>query len=77
MLTHFITTNAVTISTILLLVVYIFIALEKIPKATIALIGAGITILLGLVSQDKTLHDTLNPYYFINYIDFNVIFLLV
>ena len=77
MLTHFIITNAVTISTILLLVVYIFIALEKIPKATIALIGAGITILLGLVSQDKTLHDALNPYYFINYIDFNVIFLLV
>ena len=73
----FISVNAVTISSLILLVAYIFIALEKIPKVTIALIGAGLTILLGLVSQSKTINDTLNPHYFANFIDFNVIFLLV
>ena len=73
----FISANAVTISGLILLIAYIFIALEKIPKVTVALIGAGITLLLGLVSQSKTLDGTLNPHYFINFIDFNVIFLLV
>ena len=73
----FISTNAVTISGLILLIAYIFIALEKIPKVTIALIGAGLTILLGLVSQSKTVGDVLNPHYFANFIDFNVIFLLV
>lgn len=73
----FISANAVTISGLILLIAYIFIALEKIPKVTIALIGAGLTILLGLVSQSKELNGTLNPHYFANFIDFNVIFLLV
>ena len=73
----FISSHAVTISGLILLVAYIFIALEKIPKVTVALIGAGLTILLGLVSQNKVVHDTLNPYYFANFVDFNVIFLLV
>ena len=73
----FISANAVTISGLILLIAYIFIALEKIPKVTIALIGAGLTILLGLVSQNRTIGDALNPHYFVNFIDFNVIFLLV
>ena len=73
----FISANAVTISGLILLIAYIFIALEKIPKVTIALIGAGLTILLGLVSQSKELNGALNPHYFANFIDFNVIFLLV
>ena len=73
----FISANAVTISGLILLIAYIFIALEKIPKVTIALIGAGLTIVLGLVSQNKTIGDALNPHYFANFIDFNVIFLLV
>ncbi|MBQ7764927.1 ArsB/NhaD family transporter [bacterium] len=73
----FISANAVTISGLILLVAYIFIALEKIPKVTIALIGAGLTILLGLVSQSKMIGENLNPHYFANFIDFNVIFLLV
>ena len=54
-----------------------FIATEKIPKVTIALLGAGITIFLGLVSQTRVLDGVLNPTYFVQYIDFNVIFLLV
>ena len=69
--------NAVMISGLILLIAYIFIALEKIPKVTIALIGAGLTIVLGLVSQNKTIGEALNPHYFANFIDFNVIFLLV
>ena len=77
MLTEFISTHAVAISAMLLIVSYIFIATEKIPKVTIALLGAGITIILGLVSQSKMLGDNINPHYFANFIDFNVIFLLV
>jgi Na+/H+ antiporter NhaD/arsenite permease-like protein len=61
----------------LLVLFIIFIALEKIPKVTIALFGAAITIILGLVSQNKMVGNIVNPHYFINFIDFNVIFLLV
>ncbi len=42
---------------------------------TIALLGASITLFLGLLSADKSAGDT--AHYFINYIDFNVIFLLI
>ena len=77
MLANFISENSVVISATLLVISYIFIALEKIPKVTIALLGAGITLLLGLVSQNKIAGDALNPHYFVNFIDFNVIFLLV
>ena len=72
-----ISSNAVIISGLILLIAYIFIALEKIPKVTVALIGAGLTILLGLVSQSKMIGENLNVHYFANFIDFNVIFLLV
>ena len=77
MITSFISENSVLISASLLIISYIFIALEKIPKVTIALLGAGITLLLGLVSQHKMIGESLNPHYFVNFIDFNVIFLLV
>ena len=77
MITSFISQNCVAISATLLIISYVFIALEKIPKVTIALLGAGITLLLGLVSQNKMTGETLNPHYFVNFIDFNVIFLLV
>ena len=78
MITNFISENAVIISATLLIVSYVFIALEKIPKVTIALLGATLTLFFGLVSQNKTndLGD-LNTNYFVNFIDFNVIFLLV
>lgn len=77
MISEFITAHSVAISAGLLLIAYIFIALEKIPKMTIALIGAAITIVLGLVGQSKTVDGVINPHYFINFVDFNVIFLLV
>ena len=73
----FVSAHNIMISAGLLIFAYILIATEKIPKVTIALLGAGITILLGLVSQDKFVSGGLNPHYFINFVDFNVVFLLV
>lgn len=77
MLSSFISAHNVVISAGILLIAYIFIATEKIPKMTIALLGAAITIILGLVSQSKISNGAIDPHYFINFIDFNVIFLLV
>ena len=74
---NFVSAHNVLISAGILILAYIFIAMEKIPKVTIALLGAGITIILGLVSQAKMADGVLNPHYFVNFIDFNVIFLLV
>ena len=74
---NFVAANSVVISAAILLVAYVFIALEKIPKVTIALIGGVLTIILGLVSQAKVAEGALNPHYFVNFVDFNVIFLLV
>lgn len=74
---NFVQAHNVCISATILLISYVFIALEKIPKATVALLGAVVTILLGLLSQTKYIDGNVNNLYFINYIDFNVIFLLV
>ncbi len=74
---NFVSANSVMVSAVILLVAYIFIATEKISKVTIALLGASITIILGLLSQVKMEGNTINPHYFINFVDFNVIFLLV
>lgn len=56
MLSSFISSHSVIISASLLILAYIFIALEKIPKMTIALIGGALTIVLGLVSQTKAVN---------------------
>ena len=74
---NFIQAHSVGISAAILLVSYVFIALERIPKVTVALLGAVVTILLGLLSQTKMIDGSINNLYFINFIDFNVIFLLV
>ncbi|MBR2069661.1 MAG: ArsB/NhaD family transporter [Candidatus Gastranaerophilales bacterium] len=72
---QFISNNAIMTSAIILIVAYIFIALEKIPKVVIALLGGSLTLFLGLLATEKT-PDNLGEY-FISFIDFNVIFLLV
>lgn len=77
MISSFISSHSILVSASLLILAYIFIALERISKVTIALLGGALTIVLGLVSQTKALGDGINPHYFINFIDFNVIFLLV
>lgn len=69
--------NALAVSASILLIAYFFIATEKIPKVTVALVGASLTLLFGLLGQNAKTDGALNPYYFINYVDFNVIFLLV
>ena len=77
---HFYTlvqSHAVIISAVILIFAYIFIALEKLPKVTIALLGAAVVVFFGLVSQEKIVETGLNELYFINFVDFNVIFLLV
>ena len=74
---EFVQNHAVIFSASILIIAYIFIAVDKISKVTIALMGSVITILLGLVSESKSVNGILNPDYFINFVDFNVIFLLV
>jgi Na+/H+ antiporter NhaD/arsenite permease-like protein len=69
--------NALLISTAILILAYVFIATEKIPKVTVALVGASLTLLLGLLGQNQKVDGLLDPTYFINFVDFNVIFLLV
>jgi len=55
------------LSGIILLVVYALIAFEKIPRVTIVILGAGITLAIGLVPHEHAF----------SHIDFGVIFLLV
>lgn len=74
---NYIQNNSIAFSAGILVLAYIFIAFEKIPKVTVVLLGATLTIVLGLLSQQKGDHTGLNPDYFVNFIDFNVIFLLV
>ena len=73
----FIQLHSVIFSAGILLITYLFIVIEKIPKTVVVLLGATLTIVLGLVSQDKGVHGRFASDYFINFIDFNVIFLLV
>lgn len=74
---NFIQLHSIAFSAGILLLAYLFIIIEKIPKVTIALLGGTLTIILGLLSQNKGFHGNFDPDYFINFIDFNVIFLLV
>ena len=73
----FVQNNALAISSSILIVAYIFIAWEKISKVTVAMIGAAITLILGLLAQSKGHDAVIDPHYFINFVDFNVIFLLI
>lgn len=74
---NYIQNHSIAFSAGILILTYVFIAFEKIPKVTVVLLGATLTIILGLLSQQKVDHAGINPEYFVNFIDFNVIFLLV
>ena len=76
-LTSWASAHAITVSAAILIVAYIFIATEKLPKMTIALVGASLTLFLGLLGQSQKVEGSFDPHYFINFVDFNVIFLLV
>ena len=75
----FIQTHGMIISGAILLIAYIFIASEKIQKSVVALVGASLTMLLGLIPLTGHL-DTENMTYIkgvFEHVDFEVIFLLI
>lgn len=74
---NFIQTHSILISTAILILAYLLIIVDKLPRIAVVLLGATATIILGILSQEKGYHGNFDPHYFINYIDFNVIFLLV
>ncbi len=59
--------NKAVIAGFILAVVYVFIALEKIPKVTIAMLGAAVTLILGIVPASQAFA----------HVDFGVIVLLI
>lgn len=71
--------HGMVISGLILLIAYVFIASEKIQKSVVALVGASLTMLLGLVPLSGYL-DTEKMTYIkgvFSYVDFEVVFLLV
>ena len=52
---------------IVLILAYVLITFEKLPRVVIALLGASLLLVFKSISQEEAFH----------YIDFNVIFLLV
>lgn len=74
---NFIQAHSILISTAILLCAYLLIIVDKLPRIAVVLLGATATIIFGILSQNKGVHGNFDPNYFINYIDFNVIFLLV
>ena len=67
------------ISGAILLIAYIFIAAEKVQKSVVALAGASLTMLLGLIPFHGHYDSNLSQYMksVFEYIEFDVIFLLV
>lgn len=79
MLGEFISSHGMIISGAILLIAYIFIAAEKIQKSVVALVGASLTMLLGLLPFHGY-YDSASQTYIrsvFEYIEFNVIFLLI
>lgn len=75
----FIHTHGMIVSGAILLIAYIFIASEKIQKSVVALVGAALTMLLGLIPLEGHL-DLENMKYIkgvFEHVDFEVIFLLI
>ena len=71
----FIHSHGMIISGMILLFSYIFIASEKIQKSLVALVGASLTILLGLIPLTLNLDSNVKGVF--EYVDFEVIFLLI
>lgn len=78
-MTHFVSQYGMVISGAILLIAYVFIASEKIQKSVVALVGASLTMLLGLLPFHGH-YDAVNNVYVksvFDYIAFEVIFLLI
>ena len=76
---HFIHNNAMLISGLILLIAYVFIASERIQKSVVALAGASVAMLMGFISFEGYYDVTTSTYIkgLFDYIDFQVIFLLI
>ena len=79
MLSNFISSHGVLISGAILVIAYIFIAAEKIQKSVVALVGASLTLLLGLLPFKGYVNQETGAYVkaVFDYIEFDVIFLLI
>ena len=79
MLENLVSTHGMLISGAILLVAYIFIATEKIQKSVVALVGASLTLLLGLLPFHGHLDKEAGVYIrsVFDYVSFEVIFLLI
>ncbi len=79
MIENFITTHGMAISGAILLIAYVFIATEKIQKSVVALTGAGLCLIMGLLPFHGHYDETAGMYIksVFDYIAFDVIFLLV
>lgn len=75
----FIQSNAMLISGLILVIAYVFIASEKIQKSVVALVGASLTMLLGLIPFEGHFDETKNEFVkgVFQHVDFQVIFLLI
>ena len=79
MIINFLQNYSMIISGAILLVTYILIATEKIQKSTVALAGASITLLLGLIPFHGYYDSKFGEYIkdVFQYIEFDIIFLLI
>ena len=79
MLENLVSSHGMIISGAILLIAYIFIASEKIQKSVVALVGASLTIVLGLLPCHSHIDPTTGAYVkgVFEYISFDVIFLLI
>lgn len=73
----FIQSHGMIITGLILLIAYIFIACEKIQKSVVALVGASLTMLLGLIPFGGEAGDGKLFKGVFEYVDFQVIFLLI
>jgi len=69
--------HGMLISGLILLVSYFFIATEKLQKSVIALLGASMTLLLGILPFSGGINEGEYVKEVFNYVEFQVIFLLV
>ncbi len=76
---NFIHSNAMLISGLILIIAYVFIASEKIQKSVVALVGASLTMLLGLIPFEGYVDENTSKYVkgVFEHVDFQVIFLLI
>ena len=72
---EFIHTYGMILSGLILLIAYVFIASEKIQKSVVALVGASLTMLLGLIPLSLNIESNVKGVF--EYVDFEVIFLLI